>query len=94
MDRLNRLEKEGIILKRRDPDDRRQFIYTVTEKGASLVPVLLEIAAWGASHDTKTDAPSTFAERFYTDRDKVIAEFSQGLIITEAEKRESPSSRS
>ena len=28
----------------------------------------MEMAAWGASHDSETGAPSRFAERYYADR--------------------------
>ena len=74
-DRLKKLECAGLIKKSRDLKDRRQFVYGSTKKGQTLVPVLLEIAAWGASHDKKTDAPKGFAKSFYAHRDKVIADF-------------------
>jgi len=68
-DRLKRLEVGGVITRETDPDDRRQVIYAVTDKGRRLTPVLLELAAWGATHDTDTNAPSRFAENFYADRE-------------------------
>ena len=68
-DRLERLERQGIIVREADPDDRRQKICLVTEKGLTLTPVLLEIAAWGASNDANTGAPPGFAEAFYADRE-------------------------
>ncbi len=66
--RLGRLEEQGIIVREPDPDDRRQKICRVTEKGLTLTPVLLELAAWGASFDSNTGAPAGFAEAFYRDR--------------------------
>ncbi len=68
-DRLRRLEEQGIIERQKDPSDARQKIYAATGKGLSLTPVLLEIAAWGASQDPHTDAPDEFAESFYRDRE-------------------------
>lgn len=68
-DRLNRLEREGIIERQADPHDARQKVSVVTEKGLSLTPVLLEIAAWGATHDPATSAPEGFAGSFYADRE-------------------------
>ena len=68
-ERLERLEQQGIIVREPDPDDRRQKICRVTEKGLSLTPVLLEIAAWGASNDANTGAPPGYAEAFYADRE-------------------------
>ena len=67
-DRLRRLEVEGMVTRDRDEDDKRRVIYKVTPKGQSLVPVLLEIAAWGASQDGARSAPRRFADRFYQDR--------------------------
>lgn len=72
-DRLKRLESSGIIVRSRDADDRRQIIYSATEKGLGLIPVLLELAAWGATHDPQTDAPAEFVPGFTRDRDAVIA---------------------
>jgi DNA-binding HxlR family transcriptional regulator len=68
-ERLRRLEKQGLIRTDKDPVDARQKIYSATEKGLSLTPVLLEIAAWGASHDPNTGAPRKFADEFYADRE-------------------------
>lgn len=67
-DRLKRLEAAGIVTRGIDPDDKRQVIYQATPKGRGLLPVLLEIAAWGARHDDDGNAPKSFAERFYRDR--------------------------
>ena len=68
-DRLRRLEARGIVGIEKDPSDARQKIYTATEKGLSLTPVLLEIAAWGASDDPDTGAPKDFAAEFYANRE-------------------------
>lgn len=73
-DRLRRLEAADIVLREPDPDDRRQLIYRATDKGRTLLPVLLEIAAWGASNDPDTGAPSGFAESFYANREAFHAD--------------------
>jgi len=73
-ERLRRLEERGIVGVEKDSSDARQKIYTATEKGLSLTPVLLEIAAWGASHDPNTGAPENFATDFYADRDAYYSE--------------------
>ena len=78
-DRLKRLEAQGVVDRETDPRDRRRLIYRVTDKGVALVPVLLELAAWGACHDEKTAAPKDFAEEFRSDRDRVIARFTDRL---------------
>ncbi|MGR3279203.1 winged helix-turn-helix transcriptional regulator [Acaryochloris marina NIES-2412] len=73
--RLKRLEAQGIIIRQFDPKDRRQCIYEVTKKGLDLLPILLEIAAWGATYDTQTAAPDGFVQEFRSDRDGVIARY-------------------
>ncbi|MGI9487038.1 MAG: winged helix-turn-helix transcriptional regulator [Geminicoccaceae bacterium] len=73
-DRLRRLEAADIILREPDPNDRRQLIYRATDKGRTLQPVLLEIAAWGASNDPETKAPPGFAESFYANREAFHAD--------------------
>ena len=30
-----------------DPENRRQIVYTLTEKGIALIPVLVELMSWG-----------------------------------------------
>ena len=74
-DRLKRLEAHGIITQARDPSDGRQILYRPTDKGLTLIPVLLEIAAWGATHDAETAAPPDFVPGFGADRDAMIARF-------------------
>lgn len=44
--RLVQLEREGIIIKKRHPGDKRKDIYSLTEKGMGLIPLLVEIVAW------------------------------------------------
>ncbi len=78
-DRLKRLEAAGVIDRSSDPADGRKVIYRATEKGVALVPVLLEIAAWGATHDAKTDAPADFVPGFKADRAGTIAAFTARL---------------
>ncbi len=73
-DRLRRLEAADIILREPDPNDRRQLIYRATDKGRTLLPVLLEIAAWGAANDPDTGAPPRFAESFYANREAFHAD--------------------
>ena len=70
--RLNLLECQGIITRRRDPTNARQLIYEPTAKGLDLLPVMLELARWGATYDPKTAAPPGFAEKIRTDRDGFI----------------------
>jgi DNA-binding HxlR family transcriptional regulator len=50
--RLEYLEKEGLISKSPHPDDKRKDYYSVTEKGVALVPMFIEMIAWSAQQET------------------------------------------
>ena len=78
-DRLKRLERHGIVVREPDPHDRRQVVYRVTARGIDLVPVLVEIAAWGAEHDAQTAAPDEFLVEYRADRSGMIARLIQQL---------------
>ena len=47
-DRLGKLEASGLITKIPDKSNYSKIIYTLTKKGVSLMPMLLEMIAWGA----------------------------------------------
>jgi DNA-binding HxlR family transcriptional regulator len=49
--RLKKLEGYGIIARQQDPLDGRKHIYTLTEKGMDLAPVLTEMVLWTAAHE-------------------------------------------
>jgi DNA-binding HxlR family transcriptional regulator len=49
-DRLTMLEKEGLISKAPDPDHKQKVIYSLTERGIDLLPILVEIGAWSLKH--------------------------------------------
>lgn len=61
-ERLKRLETAGLISREPDPDDRRQVIYSATEKGRTLTPLLGQIADWAAKElkdPAAEDRPAT-----------------------------------
>lgn len=73
-DRLKYLESEGIVGKARDPDNRRRYIYSLTEKGFDLAPIMVEIIRWSGKYDPRTHAPKKVLERIENDRDGFVAE--------------------
>jgi DNA-binding HxlR family transcriptional regulator len=74
-ERLNRLEARGIIRKEPDPDDRRRSVYSLTEAGLDLIPLLVELTIWGATHDPESTYPRERLARFQGDREGTIAHF-------------------
>ena len=45
--RLARLVANGVFERTPDPNDRRRIAYRLTEKGRSLLPVLMSLKQWG-----------------------------------------------
>lgn len=56
-DRLVRLEQHGLVSKGPDPADARKFIYALTEKGADLAPLLVELALFSIKHEKRVEMP-------------------------------------
>lgn len=77
-DRLKYLEAEGIVEKSRDPENRRSFIYSLTEKGRDLAPVVVEIIAWGGKYNDRPNARQTAPEQVRRDRKAFEARLRSG----------------
>ena len=71
--RLQKLERAGIILAEAEKSDRRRANYRLTQKGVDLAPVLLDLLIWGARHED-TGAPCAAISEMEKNRDAVLAE--------------------
>ena len=71
-DRLRRLENHGIVRKKTDPDHGAKLIYSLTQKGEDLLPVMLEITAWSAKHDRHTNTPREFLQQFDANKSALV----------------------
>ena len=49
-DRLKTLMEEGILTRRDDPTHKQKGVYSLTEKGIELLPVLAQMAVWGRKY--------------------------------------------
>jgi len=47
-DRLARLVDSGVLTKADDPTHKQKAIYSLTEKGIALLPIIVQIGAWGS----------------------------------------------
>jgi DNA-binding HxlR family transcriptional regulator len=50
--RLARLTDHGILQREALPDDRRKIQYTLTDKGAALLPTMIALRQWGERWET------------------------------------------
>lgn len=69
--RLRLLEQRGVLRRQQSGEDRRKDVYTLTEAGVALIPVILELAQWGATHDPLTDAPPEWIELVRSDKENM-----------------------
>ena len=49
-DRLKRLLEEGVLSKADDPSHKQKAVYSLTEKGIELLPVLAQMGVWGRKY--------------------------------------------
>jgi len=78
--RLNKLEEEGVVEKCPDPEHGKRFLYTLTEKGISLVPILLEMINWAETWDGQSEVPTDFAIELRKDSSKMAKKIINDLI--------------
>jgi len=78
-ERLQRLEAHGVINKVKDQEHKSKFIYSLTEKGKALLPIMLEITQWSSTYDSLTNTPKEFSEALKVDKDSVMGEVLKGL---------------
>jgi DNA-binding HxlR family transcriptional regulator len=60
-DRLRRLVDHGLLTKTDDPTHKQKAVYSLTEKGIALLPIVVQIGAWGSRYvpdSKKLDAPA------------------------------------
>ena len=67
-ERLLRLERSGLLVRHSVAGDARQIRYAPTKACQRLLPVLVEMAYWGATHDARTAAPKSFVAAYDKDR--------------------------
>lgn len=79
-DRLKFLEGQGIITKTPDAENRRRIIYSLTEKGFDLAPVIFDLFLWSAQYDPDTKAPRDMVERMEKNREKMLADIREKVL--------------
>ncbi len=70
--RLAHLEEKGILMRQPDETDRRKEIYSLTEKGLDLIPIMLDMICWSVQYDPQTEPSEAWINLLTTDREKLI----------------------
>lgn len=77
-DRLNLLEAEKILVKEVSEKNKSKFVYSLTQKGADLLPIIIEISYWGLKYN-KTSLRKELGEEIKKDKAGVIKKLSKEL---------------
>lgn len=77
--RLQQLLELGILLKETDREDERKDIYSMSEKGVDLLPLLFEMVLWSAKYDEQSEAQRIrpLLERIRSDNRALCAELAE-----------------
>lgn len=78
-DRLKTLVEQGVLTKADDPTHKQKAIYSLTEKGIELLPVLAQMAAWGRKYLPVTEELSIRAQLLEEGGPKLWADFMDEL---------------
>jgi DNA-binding HxlR family transcriptional regulator len=94
-DRLKRLTERGIVSRADDPTHKQKTIYSLTEKGIELLPVLAQMSAWGLKHLPVTEELGIRARLLKEGGPRMWADFMDELRETHLDlprrKRKGPS---
>ena len=77
-DRLASLTANNFISKKESARHKSKFVYALTEKGISLLPILIELNIWGAANDPE-NAGSEMTKLLKNDKAKAIKELTKLL---------------
>lgn len=78
-DRLQKLETAGIIEKHHNEKLKNQYIYSVTQKGKDLLPILIEMTLWGFGYDKHTPASKEYIKRLKTEKQKLASDMTRAV---------------
>ena len=81
-DRLKRLVEQGIVSKADDPTHKQKSIYSLTDKGIALLPVLAQMSVWGRKYLPVTEELSIRAQLLEEGGPKLWADFMEELRET------------
>jgi len=81
-DRLKTLLEQGVITRADDPTHKQKGVYSLTEKGIELLPVLAQMAAWGRKHLPVTEELAIRAQLLEEGGPKLWDEFMAELRET------------
>ncbi|SEA49553.1 winged helix-turn-helix transcriptional regulator [Pedobacter hartonius] len=80
-DRLKNLDAEGFLIKTASAANKAKFLYSLTDKAIDLLPVFVEIFAWGAKYNVIKQSTNPVYKKLVANKSKTITEYANGLKI-------------
>ena len=78
VNRLTILEEEEILVREVAPANKSKYIYSLTQKGADLMPIIIELMDWGAKYN-KNCPRKELGQKIKKDKAAVVRELSETL---------------
>ncbi|MFV1975958.1 MAG: winged helix-turn-helix transcriptional regulator [Candidatus Scalindua sp.] len=73
-DRLKRLEEQNILTKTTNQANQKKFVYSLTEKGLDLLPIIVEMILYSEKHDPETVVTKSQLKEIKANKEKFILE--------------------
>jgi len=80
-DRLQKLESYGLIDKTKDARNKKYYVYTLTQKGIDLIPVMFSFFEWSLKYDNQTFLSQKKIDGLKNDSQSMIEKYKEGKIL-------------
>ena len=79
--RLQKLEAFGLIDKTKDSKNRKFYIYSLTQKGIDLIPVMFSFFEWSLKYDDQTFLSQKKIDALKNDAKSLIEKYEEGHVL-------------
>jgi DNA-binding HxlR family transcriptional regulator len=80
-DRLLKLENNGLINKIKDIRNKKQYIYSLTQKGVDLIPTMFCFFEWAFKYDENTFLSQEIMDSMKSDSRSLAEQYADGQIV-------------
>jgi DNA-binding HxlR family transcriptional regulator len=87
--RLKGLEENCVIEKSAHPDSKAKFLYSLTQKGIDLLPIIMEVYIWSEKYYKMPTDLKAIVKEGKKDKDKFVKQVTRALKIKMTEKKSS-----
>lgn len=80
-DRLSKLEAHGLLNKDQDPANRKQYIYSLSQQGMDLIPIMHSLFQWALDYDDKSFLSQPKLDEMKKDPCSMTDKYKQGQVL-------------